>query len=63
MKIVAKFWRWWYRWHPTPSRFTRSEALAIAKEHGLEWEVIEAMRNGSNPDEALQEWDIYPYNT
>ncbi len=63
MKIVAKFWKWWYRWHPTQSRFTRPEALAIAKEHGLEWEVIEAMKQGCSPDEALQEWDIYPYNT
>ena len=60
MKITARFWKWWYKYHPSPSKYTRFEALAIARQHNLEWEVIEAMRHGSTPDEALQEWDIYP---
>ena len=61
MKITTIFWRWWYRLRPEPSKYTRAEALARAKEHGLEWEVLQAMEHGCNPDEALQEWDIYPY--
>ena len=61
MKITTLFWRWWYRHHSSPSRYTRAEALAKAKEHGLEWEVLQVMEHGCTPDEALQEWDIYPY--
>jgi len=61
-KLRTIFWRWWYRLHPTPSRYTRAEALAIAKKYNLEYEVIKAMDHGCNPDEALQEWDIYPYD-
>ncbi len=61
-RLITLFWRWWYRHHPEPSRFTRDEALAIAKDFGLEIEVTEAMKHGCNPDEALQEWDIYPYD-
>ncbi len=59
MRILTYFWRWWYRHNPEPSKFTRAEALAIAKEHHLEYEVLTAMEKGCNPDEALQEWDIY----
>ena len=47
---------------PAPSRCTRAEALAIARKHKLEYEVIKAMDHGCTPDEALQEWDIYPYD-
>ena len=61
-RLITLFWRWWYKRHPKPSKFTRDEALAIAKDFGLEWEVTEAMKQGCNPDEALQEWDIYPYD-
>ena len=50
MRIFAHFWRLWYLYHPGPSKFTRAEAQAIAKEHGY------------NPDETLQECDIYPYD-
>lgn len=57
------FWRWWYRHHNSPSRYTRAEALAIAKEYNLEWEVLQAMEHGCTPDEALQEWDIYPFKS
>lgn len=62
-RITSVLWRWWYRIHLSPSRYTRPEALAIAKKYGLEYEVIKAMDHGCTPDEALQEWDIYPYNT
>lgn len=61
-RLITLFWRWWYRHHQEPSRFTRDEALAIAKDFGLESEVTEAIKHGCNPDEALQEWDIYPYD-
>lgn len=62
IKLQTLFWRWWYRLRPAPSRYTRSEALAIARKHNLEYEVIKAMDHGCNPDEALQEWDIYPFD-
>ena len=45
-----------------PSRFTREEAMTIARKYHLESEVARAMQYGFNPDEALQEWDLYPYN-
>lgn len=61
MKVITMFWRWWYRHHQEPSKFTRDEALAMAKKHGLESEVATAMEYGCTPDEALQEWDIFPY--
>lgn len=61
MKIITKFWRWWYRRHPTPSIHTRENAIAIARNYGLEHEVMVAMEHGLSPDEALQEWDIYSY--
>lgn len=41
--------------------YTKEEALKRAKKFGLDWEVTEAMKNGLSPDEALQDWDIYPY--
>ena len=62
MKLISLFWRWWYRHHQEPSRFTREEALEIARKYKLESEVAVAMKHGCNPDEALQEWDLYPYN-
>ena len=61
-RLITLFWRWWYRHHPEPSKFTKEEALEIAKEHELDAEVMMAMKQGCNPDEALQEWDIYPYD-
>ena len=44
-----------------PSRFTREEAISIARKYHLENEVKQAMKFGLNPDESLQEWDLYPY--
>ena len=61
MKVITMFWRWWYHHHQQPSRFTREEALAIARKYKLEFEVLTAMEHGCTPDEALQEWDIFPY--
>ena len=40
------------------SGVTKAEALEIARKHNLEPEVIEAMRHGCTPEEALEEWDI-----
>ena len=60
-RLITLFWRWWYRHHPEPSKFTKDEALEIAKKYNLEQEVIKAMEHGCTPDEALQEWDIFPY--
>jgi len=62
MKLQTLFWRWWYKRHPEPSKYTKDEALAIAREHELDAEVMMAIKHGCTPDEALQEWDIYPYD-
>ena len=44
------------------SRFTREQAISMAKDYHLEEEVIECMDTyGMSPDEALEEWDLYPY--
>lgn len=62
MKIITSFWRWWYtKVNRSSSKYTRPEALAIARKYGLEYELIKAMDYGCTPDEALQEWDIFPY--
>jgi hypothetical protein len=61
-RLITLFWRWWYKIYPSPSKYTRPEALAIARKYNLEYEVIKAMDHGCTPDEALQEWDIYPYD-
>ncbi len=55
-KLITSFWRWWYRRHPSPSKYTKEEALAIAREYELDAEVMMAMKQGCTPDE----WDIYP---
>lgn len=59
-RIATRLWRLWYRLCPVPSRYTRPEALEIARRYHLEYEVIKAMDHGCTPDEALQEWDIFP---
>ena len=61
--FTTRFWRFYYRCttRHTPQRFTRAEALAIADRYNLHQEVIDALRQGYTPDEALQEWDIFPY--
>lgn len=42
------------------SYYTKEEALAIASKYGLKTEVLEAMKHGLTPDEALEDWDILP---
>ena len=40
---------------------TREEALEIARHYHLEEEVEFAMNQGMTPEEALSEWDMFPY--
>lgn len=40
---------------------TKEEALKIGRHFGLEAEVKMALKYGYSPEEALQDWDIYPY--
>ena len=65
IKIRTTFWRMVYAIHDMRrrphSRHSREQAMAIARKYGLEREVEAALRQGCTPDEALQEWDIYPY--
>ncbi len=62
INLKTIFWRWWYRHHPAPSYFSKEEALEIARKYKMTGPVLKAMEHGCNPDEALQEWDIYPYD-
>jgi len=39
-------------------KITVSEAIIIAKEYHLEAEVIECIKQGMSPIEALIEWDL-----
>jgi len=59
--IKTLFWRWWYRNHPTPSKYSKDEALEIAKKHKMETAVSMAILRGYTPDNALQEYDLFPY--
>ena len=34
----------------------------MAKRYGLEKEISQALKRGCTPDEAMQEYDIYPYD-
>lgn len=40
---------------------TKEEAIKIAEKYNLEEEVIFAMQQGMTPEEALSEWDMFPY--
>ena len=42
--------------------YIKAEALKRAQEFGLECEVATAMEQGLSPDEALEEWDLYPFD-
>lgn len=45
------------------SRYTREQAIEMAKPYHLEQEVTDAIDTyGQSPDDALQDWDLYPYN-
>ncbi len=52
----------WERFHARfrYSKYTIEEGLQFAKRVGLEKEYEESLDFGFTPDEALQEWDIYP---
>lgn len=39
---------------------TEQEAITIAQEFGLEYEVQELLNEGYTPEEALEEWDLLP---
>lgn len=39
---------------------TEEEALEIARENDLKWEVQELLNEGFTPEEALEEWDLLP---
>ena len=42
--------------------YSYDEAIEIAKEYGLDEEVKHDMcHNDYSPNQALKEWDIYPY--
>ena len=49
--------------HVAASRFTREQAIEIAKPYHLEQEVTDYIDiYGQSPDDALQYWDIYPFD-
>lgn len=52
-----------YNRHFAKSFFSKEEGLMIAKKYKLVAEYEQALKFGFNPDEALQDWDIYPYGT
>lgn len=58
-RIVAKWRR--FRASHKESYYTEEEARRIAIKNSLENEFDEALDFGLTPDEALEEWDIYPY--
>ena len=42
--------------------YTKEEALARAEKFGLRQEIATAMGFGLSPNEALEDWDIYPFD-
>ena len=54
--------RWWQSSHSSKCYFTWEEALIIARKYHLEYEIKVARSMGQNPDEALEEWDLFPYD-
>ena len=50
--------------HVAASKFTREQAIERAKKYHLEQEVTDSIDTyGQSPDDALHDWDIYPYET
>ena len=50
--------------HVAASRYTREQAIEMAKPYHLEKEVTDTFDTyGQSPDNALQDWDLYPYNS
>lgn len=61
-KSCTSIRQWWCNHQSAQSRFSKEEALDIARAYNLESEIKMAIQQGYSPDEALQDWDIYPYN-
>lgn len=78
MKKIKLSADWWNHLKPIPykelltkkilakkqqSLYTREQAIKMAEPYNLQQEVTDAIDTyGLSPDEALQEWDIYPYD-
>ena len=70
---------WWNHIRPIPykelltkkilakkqqSVYSREQAIKMAEPYHLEQEVTDAIDTyGLSPDEALQDWDLYPYDS
>ena len=39
-------------------KMSKENAVKIAKENGLEYEVLQSIKHGCTPEEALREWDL-----
>ena len=39
-------------------KISKENAIKIAKENGLEYEVLQSIKAGCTPNEALREWDL-----
>lgn len=39
-------------------KMDKENAIKIAKENGLEYEVLQSIKSGCSPQEALREWDL-----
>ena len=77
MKKIKLSADWWKHLKPIPykelltkkilakkqqSLYSREQAIKMAEPYNLQQEVIDAIDTyGLSPDEALQEWDLYPY--
>lgn len=57
---LAKLWNF-FRSRGSSSFFTVEEGRKIAAKYKLVSEYEEALRFGLNPDEALEEWDMFPF--
>lgn len=39
-------------------RMSKENAIKIAQENGIEYEVLQSLKAGCTPYEALREWDL-----
>lgn len=39
-------------------KMSKENAIKIAKENGLEYEVLQSIKSGCTPNEALREWGL-----
>lgn len=39
-------------------KMSRENAITIARENGIEYEVLQSLKSGCTPYEALREWDL-----